>query len=252
MNNQYKYKFLKYTLITVLLYTWNFSITAQNVSVNNTDITTENENSTNVIILEDPGSNNQTTNDASSNTKGEVKNKDVQETETSKFIAEDLTSGGWTLKSVEAKQYNGINITKWDIRNNDVTANCSWKDMLEIVHTIESGFKWQDPPEYMKPGEYLNLEAIYTNIDYSTTANISTGIKMFFGKAGSDYKNPEANSIEVLKLTKSNKQYANEVKKGFFYAPKTYFDKNNLCQLIIDCYVGKDHYVTTYTYEYTP
>ncbi len=164
--------------------------------------------------------------------------------------SEELIGGSWMLTNVESKAYSGTNITKWTTGNNQITGLTEWKDIIEIIHTVSSGFSWQEPPKSMQPGSYLNLEAVYTNIDYSTTGKISTGIKIFFARAGANYQIMEPNAIEVLKLNKDNKQYANEVKKGFFYAPNTYFDSSNECQLIIDCYIGKDHFVTTYTYSY--
>ncbi len=94
------------------------------------------------------------------------------------------------------------------------------------------------------------MEAVYTNVDYRPTANINTGVKMFFPSTNSDVRQMSPDAVEILKLNKDNKQYANEVKKGFFYAPQTLFDETNKCQLVVDCYVGKDHYVTTYTYVY--
>lgn len=163
---------------------------------------------------------------------------------------EELTSGMWVLTNTETKILNGVNITKWETANNELLGITSWKDMLNIIHTIESGFKWQEPPKYMQPGTYMNLEAIYTNLDYSTTANINTGIRILIGRTGMDYLVQEQNTIDVLKLNKNSFQYTNEIKKGFFYAPKKFFDESNTCQLIIDCYTGKDHYLTIYTYTY--
>ncbi len=164
----------------------------------------------------------------------------------------ELTGGSWVLTNVDQKAYNGTNLTKWTGSTNDVGGMHSWKDILEITHTVNSGFKWQDPPKMMQPGSYLNIEAIYTNLDYSTPSNVKTGIKMFIDKAGTSYQVANTDAIEILKVNKDNKQNANEVKKGFFDAPKTLFDETNQCQLIVDCYIGKDHYVTTYTYEYQP
>ncbi len=245
MKRSIKQKISKAPLLAAMFFAMTLQVNSQNVSVNNNEISTSNDNGTNVIILEDNSTENKTT-----ETKSTEQNTKETTLETEKFIPEELEGGNWVLTGVETKSYNLMNITKWNTNETGIKATCSWKDKIEIIHTVESGFKWQDPPKSMQPGAYLNLEAVYTNIDYSTTANINTGIKMFFGRAGSDYKNPEANSIEVLKLNKDNKQYANEVKKGFYYAPNMLFDATNMCQFIVDCYVGKDHYVTTYTYTY--
>ena len=162
----------------------------------------------------------------------------------------ELVGGNWVLTTVESRAYNSSNITKWSSNGTEITGDCSWKDIIDIIHTVSSGFRWQDPPKSMQPGGYMNLEAVYTNLDYSTTAKLNTGLKIFIERSGGNYLVMESNAIEVLKMNKDNKQYANEVKKGFFYAPKTLFDNTYDCQLIVDCYVGKDHYVTTYTYTY--
>ncbi len=246
MKKSIKYKFSILPLLFVVTFAMPLQLSAQNVSVNNETISTSEENGTNVIILEDA------TTQENSNEKSSGEKQKTTETieETVKFTPEELEGGNWILSGVEAKAYNGINITKWKTSDLQILGTTSWKDKIEIIHTVESGFKWQEPPKNMQPGAYLNLEAVYTNVDYSTTANIQTGIKMFFGRVGSDYNKPEANSIEILKLNKDNKQYANEVKKGFFYAPNMPFDATYMCQLVVDCYVGKDHYVTTYTYTY--
>jgi hypothetical protein len=237
-------KVSKILLLAVsMFFVFTMQANSQNVTVNDNEVSTSNENSTNVIILEGNSTDNQSTEKKSSENKEVVK-------ETAKFSQEELTGGNWVLSGVEAKNISGVNITKWQSNNNELKGNCSWKDVLDIIHTVESGFKWQDPPKNMQPGSYLNLEAIYTNLDYSTTAPINTGIKMFFASTKADVKVMGPDALEVLKLNKDNKQYANEVKKGFFYAPITYFDETNKCQLVVDCYVGKDHYVTTYTYVY--
>ena len=247
MKKSIKYKFSIFPLLFVMTFALTLHLKAQNVSVNNETISTGDENSsTNVIILEDAS----TQENSKEKSSGEKQKTTETIEETVKFTPEELEGGNWVLTGVESKAFNGINITKWKANDLQIVGTTSWKDKIEIIHTVESGFKWQEPPQNMQPGAYLNLEAVYTNIDYSTTANINTGIKMFFGRVGSDYKTPEANSVEILKLNKDNKQYANEVKKGFFYAPNMLFDATNMCQLIVDCYVGKDHYVTTYTYLY--
>lgn len=164
----------------------------------------------------------------------------------------ELTGGAWVLTNTEQSVHNGTNLTKWVSNSTEAGGTLSWKDMLDIIHTVNSGFKWQDPPKTMLPGTYLNLEAIYTNLDYSTSSNVKTGIKIFIDKVGTSYMAMNPDGIDVLKVNKDNAHYSNEVKKGFFNAPKTLFDETNQCQLIVDCYIGKDHYVTTYTYTYQP
>jgi hypothetical protein len=165
----------------------------------------------------------------------------------------ELTGGNWVLTSVKQEAYNKQSITAWTPSGAlEVNALCSWKDILDIIHTVDASFKWQEPPQRMQPGSYMNLEAIYTNNEYSTTGKVNLGIKMFFDAVGTNYMAANPTSIEVLKVSKDSRQYNSEVKKGFFYAPKNLFDESNECLLIIDCYIGKDHYVTTYTYTYQP
>ena len=240
------YKISIVLLIAAAIAAFTLQVNAQKLIVND-NTTIENESTPNVINIE--------TDESSKDLKKSKKETNEVKIETNKgagFSREELAGGSWVLTGVESATLNGINITKWNAGNTGLNGACMWIDKLNIEHTVESGFKWQEPPQMMQPGTYLNLEAVYTNIDYSTTAPINTGIKMFFASTKSDVKVMDDNSLEVLKLNKDNKQYANEVKKGFFYAPNTYFDETNNCQLVIDCYIGKDHYVTKYQYEYRP
>lgn len=212
---------------------------AQTLIVNE-NTTSESTATTNVINIEPTDS------------KKETNKTNIETNKNVVVQREELSGGSWVLTGVESVTLNSINITKWKNSNTELNGYCMWIDKLNIEHTVESGFKWQEPPQMMQPGTYLNLEAVYTNIDYSTTAPINTGIKMFFASTKTDVKVMDADALEVLKLNKDNKQYANEVKKGFFYVPNTYFDETNDCQLVIDCYIGKDHFVTKYKYEYRP
>lgn len=237
MKNSRKNKISKILLFAAVIVAFTMQIQAQTLIVNEST-TIENQSTPNVVNIE------------SNEIKKETKLVNIEPKEGAGISKEELVGGTWVLTGVESKSINGVNITKWQNNNNVLQGNCSWKDVLNIIHTVESGFSWQDPPKKMQPGSYLNLEAVYTNIDYSTTSQMNTGIKMFFAGTNSDFKVIQPNSVEVLKVNKDSKHYANEVKKGFYYAPKNYFDDTNICNLVVDCYVGKDHYVTTYTYTY--
>ncbi len=235
-------------ILAAITFAFTMQVNSQNVSVNNTTVSTDNNTTVNNVTIENTTNENKPL----ENNKVENTNTINQSNEGAGFSKEELVGGNWVLTNVESKSYNSVNITKWNVNESEIQGLCTWKDQINIIHTVETGFKWQAPPKYMQPGSYLNLEAVYTNIDYSTTAPINTGIKMFIERAGTDFKVMELGAIEIIKLSKDNKQYANEVKKGFFYAPKTLFDATKMCQMIVDCYVGKDHYVTTYTYTYQP
>ena len=164
----------------------------------------------------------------------------------------ELTTGSWVMTDVKTHVYNRGNITTWENGSNEITGLCTWKDILDIWHTVNSGFKWEEPPHSMKPGNFLNIDAKYINNEYSTTAKLPTGIKMYIDRKGSNYLLNSPDAIEVMKVSKDNRQYASENRKGFFNAPKTLFDETNQCELVVDCFIGQDHYVTTYTYTYQP
>lgn len=233
-------------LFTAVILAFTTNINAQTLIVNE-NTTNESETTSNVINLESND-----TKKESNDTKKETNVITLESKKNIGILRGEISGGSWVLTGVNNVAVNGLNITKWKTNNRELDGNCTWIDKLNIEHTVESGFKWQEPPQTMQPGTYLNLEAVYTNIDYSTTAPINTGIKMFFASTTSDIKVMDDNAVEVLKLNKDNKQYSNEVKKGFFYAPNIFFDETNNCQLVVDCYIGKDHYITTYTYEYRP
>jgi len=164
----------------------------------------------------------------------------------------ELTTGAWVLTDVVTKTYNSQNLTKWNPASTEIIGEYSWKDMLDIVHTVNSGFKWEEPPKVMKPGNFLDIQAKYINNEYSTPCRVVTGMKMYIDKVGSNFMASNPDAVEIIKVFKDNKQNTSEDKKGFFTAPKTLFDETNQCELTIDCFLGQDHFVTKYTYTYQP
>ena len=171
---------------------------------------------------------------------------------TSGGIKTELTSGQWVLSGVESYSHNSLNITKWNTAVNELQGECSWMDEYTIIHTISSGFKWEEPPRTMPIGAFMNIEAKYINNEYSTPCRILTGIKMYLDRSATNYISATQDAVEIMKVLKDNKFNNSEVKKGFFTAPKTLFDETYNCDLVIDCYVGDDHYVTKYRYTYQP
>lgn len=145
---------------------------------------------------------------------------------------------------------NPTNITTWKSSEQSVTGTSSWKDFLEIIHTVSSSFKWDEPPEKMIPGKDIDLKGSYKNIEYSTTGTIKTGIKIFIQNVGSPISNPGYDAINILKMTKDYKQHVSEVKNAKYNAPKYFRGKSKNIQLVVDCYIGSDHYVTTYIYDW--
>ena len=162
----------------------------------------------------------------------------------------ELTTGAWMLTDISTRVYNSKNITTWNSASTEITGECSWKDILDIVHTVNIGFKWEEPPKMMPPGKFLSIQADYVNNEYSTPCKVVTRIKMFIDRIGTNHLASNPDAIEIMKVTKDNKQNKSEVKKGFFTAPKTLFDETNQCELTVDCFVGQDHFVTKYLYTY--
>ena len=136
MKRSTKLKILKIPLLVAMSFALTMQVHSQNVSVNNTEISTSNDNGTNVIILEDNSTESKTT-----ETKKTEQNTKETTLEVEKFTPEELEGGNWVLTGVETKSYNLMNITKWNTNETGIKAICTWKDKIEIIHTVESGFK---------------------------------------------------------------------------------------------------------------
>ncbi len=125
----------KFLLLAAVITTLTAQVYSQKLIVNdNAPIEGETDNNANVINIET----------------GDVEEKKTDKKETTNVVnietnegagmqKEELNGGTWVLQGVESKAYNGINITKWQNTNNtnQVLGNCSWKDVLEIVHKVE-------------------------------------------------------------------------------------------------------------------
>lgn len=157
--------------------------------------------------------------------------------------------GYWELSSTN-NAFNPSKITNWTGSELSLTGQSVWKDILDIQHTVSSSFKWERPPERMVPGMEISLTGEYIDNEYSTTGKIVTGIKIYIDKIGTPINKPSRDAIEVVKLNKDYKQHISEAKKNKFSAPKFYIGKSKDIQVIVDCYVGTDHYVSTYTYTW--
>jgi hypothetical protein len=157
--------------------------------------------------------------------------------------------GYWELNGTN-NAFNPSKITNWTGSEQNLTGNTVWKDVLEIQHTVSSSFKWEKPPERMIPGMEISLSGEYIDNEYSTTGKTATGIKIYIDKIGTPINKPSLDAIEVVKLNKDYRQHNSEIKKNKFAAPKFYISKSKDIQVIVDCYVGTDHYVSTYTYTW--
>jgi len=157
--------------------------------------------------------------------------------------------GYWELNTTNNAN-NPTKITKWSETGTKLTGTSEWKDILDIIHTVSSSFNWDNPPERMVPGMELNLKGAYVNNEYSTTGKIQTGIKIFVDKVGEPIEKPSYDAIQIVRLSKDNKQHISEERNGKFSAPKYFRGKSKDIQVIVDCYIGTDHYVTTYEYNW--
>jgi hypothetical protein len=157
--------------------------------------------------------------------------------------------GYWELSGTNSS-FNTSKITSWTGSKQNLTGQSVWKDVLEIQHTVSSSFKWESLPERMVPGMELSLTSEYIDNEYSTTGKTVTGIKIYIDKVGIPINKPSLDAVEIVKLNKDYRQHISEAKKNKFSAPKFYIGKSKDIQVIVDCYVGTDHYVSTYTYNW--
>lgn len=170
---------------------------------------------------------------------------------TSSDTKTDLMSGIWVLTETNTSKFNNANVTKWGGFEQNISANCVWVDILNIEHSISCSFKWLDPPKTMNPGKDTKFGIEYIYNDYASTNKVVYGIKAKLDNFSADYMAAGPNALEVARLTKDNKNYNSETKTLYFTAPKQFLGETNQMQLIVDCYMGQDHYVTYYTYTWT-
>jgi hypothetical protein len=166
-------------------------------------------------------------------------------------ISGDLTTGNWVLTDRRTEVFNKANVTQWSGSEQNLLGLCQWEDVLNIVHTISGGFKWEEPPRTMAPGTDVKFAVGYVNDEYSTDNKVLIGIKVRVDNTTADYYTASPKAVDVLKLTKDNKNYSSETKTVYFSAPKTLLGESNEIQFMVDCYIGQDHYVSTYTYTWT-
>jgi hypothetical protein len=158
-------------------------------------------------------------------------------------------NGYWELSNSTSQAVDMARITKWTTGDNLVALSV-WKDILNIEHTVSSSFKWDTPPSKLMPGIEIQMAGKYENVEYSTPNRVLTGIKIMVDKAGTNFMNSTSNAIQVVNLNKDNKQHSSELQNGKFLAPKHFIGEGNEIVITVDCFIGKDHYVSTYTYTF--
>jgi hypothetical protein len=158
-------------------------------------------------------------------------------------------NGYWELSNSNSQPVDLARITAWTTGDN-LVALTVWKDILNIEHTVSSSFKWDTPPSKLMPGIEISMSGKYENIEYSTPNRVLTGIKILVDKAGSTFQNLTSSAIQVVNVNKDNKQHSSEIQNGKFSVPKHFSGEGNEIVITVDCFVGKDHYVSTYTYTF--
>lgn len=159
-------------------------------------------------------------------------------------------SGYWEFTGSKTDIYSADKNTLWDNNSDLIVATSTWIDMLKIEHTVSSSFKWEQPPQRLMPGSDNKISGNYINNEYSTPNRVLTGLRILIDRTNEAFSEANAGSTEILKVLKDNKQHVSEVKTGFFSAPKFFRGDTREIRLLVDCYIGKDHYVTTYTYNW--
>jgi len=160
----------------------------------------------------------------------------------------DPMNGSWELNTTKIDLVKGANDTKFETNNNLIVATSSWIDILKIEHTVSSSFKWDDPPKKLIPGQDLKISGTYINNEYSTPNRVLTGLKIYSDRDNLPFSEKIPSAWEIFEINKDNKQHGSEVKTGFFPAPKFYQGDNREMNIVVDCFIGKDHYVVTYVY----
>lgn len=160
-------------------------------------------------------------------------------------------NGFWMLSDVKTENKNLGKITNWVINSEIIIANARWIDQLNIEHNVSCTFEWDRPPDKLIPGTDNKIKTYFKNNEYSTTGKVNTGIKIKIDKIGKIESNLDYESIDILKLAKDYKNRSSEDKLGFFTVPKYYKGDNRTIELVVDCYIGNDHFISTYFYNWT-
>ena len=158
----------------------------------------------------------------------------------------DPVKGYWELSGNYSENFSDNRITTWVSDNGMIVGTSRWDDLLNIEHTVSSSFKWDTPPQRLYSGIDIKFAGSYVNNEYSTTERMLTGMKVysFVGKEGESGKS----NTDLIKLVKDNKLHESENKISFFIPPNYYRGDAREMKIIVDCFIGRDHYVTTFDY----
>jgi hypothetical protein len=160
-------------------------------------------------------------------------------------------NGYWTLKDFKTERKSAGYSTKWVTQPENLTVKGQWLDYLKIRHTVSCNFEWLKPPANLIPGTDNTFKITYKNNEYSTTGKVKMGVNVTLDKIGNTAGSQDLETIDIIKLVKGFNNHETEDKYGFFKTPKYYRGDNETIELIIDCYLESDHYITTYYYKWT-
>jgi hypothetical protein len=162
----------------------------------------------------------------------------------------DQANGFWLLSSTENNVFNAEKEMVWKSDNDALVALRKWVDYLTVEHTVNCGFKIDSPPDKMAPGQEFILSGSFINYEYSTTNNVRVGFKVYMERNLVKNEKLHREGTEVFKIAKDLKQHNTEAKSGVIITPKRYLGDDKTIKICVDFYVGPDHYIMNYIYNW--
>ncbi len=164
--------------------------------------------------------------------------------------APDMTNGFWLLSNTEKNVFNAQKDMVWKAENDALLASRKWVDYLSVEHTVNCGFNIDTPPDKIAPGQEFILSGSFTNYEYSTTTNVRVGVKVSMQRDLKKNTKLHREATEIFKIAKDFKQHNTEAKSGVVITPRRYLGDDKTLKICVDYYVGPDHYITTYIYNW--
>lgn len=149
-------------------------------------------------------------------------------------------NGYWKLYKTKFDIFSDIKSTNWVKINDGLKGTRKWVDGLNIEHTVSCSFDWNKPSSNLIPGDEIKLDGSYTNNEYSTPQKVVSGIHIMMEK--------NSKNIEILDIRKSDNVTDAETKSGYIVIPAFKECNRGEIHLIVNCYIEKDFYTTTYIY----
>ena len=151
----------------------------------------------------------------------------------------------WQLTESKVLVSNYDNYTVWTGSPGEIKGEMTRIDNYKIEHTITTKFTWGLPPAMLTPGKESSIYAAFENTDYSSTSPAFSGLIIKLD----DYNENISSASEFVKLGRSKKNSTPEFTNGTFFVP-FHNEKNNRLLISVNCFIGNDHYITAYIYEW--